>query len=216
MRITILNSPQSITKMFTKPPKLRIRTPSSTTVEFTLSNAPPPTLPHTLLTHFTSLLRLILAATTLLLLLTKFQPPPYSSSIHPLIHPILATFSPFSTSLQWRHLLPASAVLLYVLLFIGGYTEESLVVIRDLGVQITTKTGWSTRSRFIPTERVSDMWICEGFRGFEVRFYLAVVVEGEEGLVVVFPVGLIVLWEYCGDRRKVLTEYRHYYRDGGC
>lgn len=89
-------------------------------------------------------------------------------------------------------------------------------MITDLGVQITTKTGWSTRIRFIPTERVSDMWICEGFRGFEVRFYLAVVVEGEEGLVVVFPVGLIVLWVYYGDRRRILTEYRHYYRDGGC
>lgn len=64
------------------------------------------------------------------------------------------------------------------------------MVIRDLGVQISTTTGWwgGRRSRFIPTSRVGDLWIHEGFCGFEVRFYLAVVVEGEEDLVVVFPV----------------------------
>jgi phosphatidylinositol glycan class H protein len=75
-------------------------------------------------------------------------------------------------------------------IFVGGYTEESLLVVRGLGVQIST-TSWSggRSSRFIPTSRVCDLWIHEGFRGFEVKFYLAVVVEEEEGLVVVFPVG---------------------------
>ena len=44
---------------------------------------------------------------------------------------------------------------------------------------------------------MGDLWIHEGFCGFEVRFYLAVVVEGEEGLVIVFSVGLSPLanWE---------------------
>ena len=44
---------------------------------------------------------------------------------------------------------------------------------------------------------MGDLWIHEGFCGFEVRFYLAVVVEGEEGLVIVLPVGLSPLanWE---------------------
>ncbi|TKA71257.1 hypothetical protein B0A49_04147 [Cryomyces minteri] len=34
---------------------------------------------------------------------------------------------------------------------------------------------------------IQDIFIHEAFKGFEVRFYLAVVVEGEEEAVVVFP-----------------------------
>ena len=37
---------------------------------------------------------------------------------------------------------------------------------------------------------IQDIFIHEAFKGFEVRFYLAIVVEGEEDVVVVFPVGL--------------------------
>lgn len=105
---------------------------------------------------------------------------------------MLGRLSCFAEGVHWQTLLPASLVTLYLVFFTGGYTEESLVVIRDLGVQISTRTGWwgGRRSRFIPTSCVGDLWIHEGFRGFEVRFYLAVVVEGEEGLVVVFPVSL--------------------------
>lgn len=36
------------------------------------------------------------------------------------------------------------------------------------------------------------MLIHEAFKGFEVRYYLAVVVEGEEEAVVVFPVSFAV------------------------
>lgn len=35
---------------------------------------------------------------------------------------------------------------------------------------------------------IQDIFIHEALKGFEVRFYLAVVVEGEEEVVVVFPV----------------------------
>ena len=64
-----------------------------------------------------------------------------------------------------------------------------------------SSTSWIGRSscRFIPTSRIGDLWIREGFYGFEVRFYLAIVVEGEEGLVVVFPVGLFPLTNWEGD-----------------
>jgi phosphatidylinositol glycan class H protein len=44
-------------------------------------------------------------------------------------------------------------------------------------------------TRFIPTTSIQDIFIHEAFKGFEVRFYLAIVVEGEEEAVVVFPVG---------------------------
>ena len=43
-------------------------------------------------------------------------------------------------------------------------------------------------TRFIPASQIQDIWIHEAFTGFEVRFYLAIVVEGEDDIVVVFPV----------------------------
>jgi len=64
-------------------------------------------------------------------------------------------------------------------------------VIRSLGVQISTTSGsllgGGRKTRFIPTQKVRDVFIHEGFWGMEVRFYLAVVVEGEGEVVVVFP-----------------------------
>lgn len=61
---------------------------------------------------------------------------------------------------------------------------------RGLGVQ-TSESPKSylagTATRFIPTEKIQDILVNEAFRGFEVRYYLVVVVEGEDDLVVVFP-----------------------------
>lgn len=77
-----------------------------------------------------------------------------------------------------------------------GYTEESLLVIRGLGVQTSTSSPsylWTSSTRFIPTSSIQDIFIHEAFRGFEVRFYLSIVVEGEEDVVVVFPVRLLAL-----------------------
>lgn len=72
-----------------------------------------------------------------------------------------------------------------------GPTEESLLVIRGFGIQTSTSssTYLSTAStRFIPTTQIQDIVIHEAFKGFEVRFYLAVIVEGEPDALVVFPV----------------------------
>jgi phosphatidylinositol glycan class H protein len=71
-------------------------------------------------------------------------------------------------------------------------TEESLLVIRGLGIQTSTTSSTylsTSTTRFIPTNLIQDIFIHEAFKGFEVKFYLAVVVEGEEEVVVVFPVG---------------------------
>ncbi|KAF2139268.1 uncharacterized protein K452DRAFT_232413 [Aplosporella prunicola CBS 121167] len=68
--------------------------------------------------------------------------------------------------------------------------EESLLVLRGLGIQTSSSspTYLSTATtRFIPTASIQDIFIHEAFKGFEVRFYLAIVVEGEEDAVVVFP-----------------------------
>lgn len=67
-------------------------------------------------------------------------------------------------------------------------------MIRGLGVQTTTSSTsylWASSTRFIPTSSIQDIFIHEAFKGFEVRFYLSIVVEGEEDVVVVFPVSLL-------------------------
>ena len=70
-------------------------------------------------------------------------------------------------------------------------TEESLLVLRTLGVQTSTTSSTylsSSTTRFIPTSQIQDIFIHEAFKGFEVRYYLAIVVENEAEVVVVFPV----------------------------
>lgn len=62
---------------------------------------------------------------------------------------------------------------------------------RGLGVQTSSSSGTclsAAETRFIPTSAIQDIFLHEAFKGFEVKFYLAIVVEGEEDLVVVFPV----------------------------
>jgi phosphatidylinositol glycan class H protein len=69
-------------------------------------------------------------------------------------------------------------------------TEESLTVLRGLGLQTSTTSSLYLRApttRFIPTTSIQDIFIHEAFKGFEVRFYLAIAVKGEEDVVVVFP-----------------------------
>lgn len=96
----------------------------------------------------------------------------------------------FFTSLSgpWRL---AIYLITFLLIFRRGHTEESLLVIRGLGVQTTTSSPnylWTNSTRFIPTSLIQDIFIYEAFKGFEVRYYLSIVVEGEEDVVVVFPV----------------------------
>lgn len=89
-------------------------------------------------------------------------------------------------------------------------TEESLLVIRGLGIQTSTSSNTylsKATTRFIPTAEIQDIVIHEAFKGFEVRFYLAVIVEGERNVVVVFPVSIPA--HVC---RAILTTYRIYYR----
>ncbi|CAI9627763.1 unnamed protein product [Alternaria burnsii] len=76
------------------------------------------------------------------------------------------------------------------LVFRRNYTEESLTILRGLGVQTSTTSLTylqTPTTRFIPTTSIQDVFIHEAFKGFEVKFYLMVVVEEEEKVVVVFP-----------------------------
>lgn len=96
-----------------------------------------------------------------------------------------------ASSLPAYLLLPLCAAILY-LTTLRIHTTESLLVLRGLGIQTSSTGGsylasWRAGTRFIPTEKIRDVLINEAFRGFAVRYYLVVVVDGEEDVVVVFP-----------------------------
>ena len=58
---------------------------------------------------------------------------------------------------------------------------------QGVGVQVRTKyANGSSSSRFIDCARISEIIINEGFYLMQVKFYLAVIVENEDQLVVVF------------------------------
>jgi GPI-GlcNAc transferase complex, PIG-H component len=64
-------------------------------------------------------------------------------------------------------------------------------VLRGLGIQTSTSSPTylsTSTTRFIPSTQIQDIVIHEAFKGLEVRFYLAIIVEGATKVVVVFPV----------------------------
>lgn len=99
--------------------------------------------------------------------------------------------------------------------------EESLAVLSGLGIQTSTTSSTHLQTpitRFIPTTSIQDIFIHEAFRGFEVRFYLVIVVEGEEDVVVVFPRLLprrAILEEVWRGARKCLWEPEDHKMDAG-
>ncbi|CAG5156518.1 uncharacterized protein ALTATR162_LOCUS4315 [Alternaria atra] len=100
-----------------------------------------------------------------------------------------AQFVRLAEACPWRYLGPSACIILFLVLH-RNYTEESLTILRGLGVQTSTTSSTylqTPTTRFIPTTSIQDVFIHEAFKGFEVRFYLMIVVEGEEEVVVVFP-----------------------------
>jgi phosphatidylinositol glycan class H protein len=95
------------------------------------------------------------------------------------------------------------------------HIEESLTVLRGLGIQTSTSSRTylqAPTTRFIATTSIQDIFIYEAFKGFEVRFYLAIVVEGEEDVVVVFPTLLprrAILEEVWRGTKRCLWEHKH-------
>ncbi|KAK3637676.1 hypothetical protein LTR56_013508 [Elasticomyces elasticus] len=104
--------------------------------------------------------------------------------------PVGSLVSSITHSFPWYYRAIAIAGIAW-LVCTKSHTEESLLVIRGLGVQTSTSSPsylWTSSTRFIPTSSIQDIFIYEAFKGFEVRYYLSIVVEDEEGVVVVFPV----------------------------
>ncbi|KAL6854128.1 GPI-GlcNAc transferase complex, PIG-H component domain-containing protein [Trichoderma novae-zelandiae] len=217
--------------MLTTAPRLRVRRPSPTTAEFTVTTLPPRTLALRLLWLLLLALRISLSLVALLILYARWVqergcfgaaqeppsaqlPPPSSSSSSsslsspsPSPPPLLSldrlvfALDAFQTtpagillariaaSVSLPLLLPVVAAIFYAL-SLRVHKEESLLVLRGLGVQTSESPATylaGAATRFIPTEKIQDILVNEAFRGFEVRYYLVVVVEGEENVVVVFP-----------------------------
>lgn len=196
--------------MLTTAPRLYTRRPSPTTAEFTVTTLPPPTITLRILRTLLLVLRIALAFATALLLHARWLQSPLAGPLDPYLAPPTSWLSEYalwhvlaaihrsppgvilaSTSLAipLAVLLPGAAALCYVL-SLRVYASESLLVLRGLGVQTSGSPRTylaSSPTRFIPTEKIQDIFVNEAFRGFEVRYYLVVVVEGEEDVVVVFP-----------------------------
>lgn len=199
--------------MLTTAPRLRIRRPSPTTAEYTVTTLPPQTLPLRLLWLLLLFLRIFLSLVTLLLIYARWvqerssfgaAPTPFSpTSLPPLLSLnriifLLDTFqdtpsgkllASIAASVSLPVLVPVAVAVFYAL-SLRVHKEESLLVLRGLGVQTSESPAMylaSAATRFIPTEKIQDILVNEAFRGFEVRYYLVVVVEGEEDVVVVFP-----------------------------
>lgn len=65
--------------------------------------------------------------------------------------------------------------------------EESLLVIKDLGVEI--KTSYMllrSETLFIDQARILEVILNEGVYEWEVRFYMAIIIEGQDSMEVVF------------------------------
>jgi phosphatidylinositol glycan class H protein len=196
-------------KMLTTTPHLITRRPSPTTIEFTVSTSPPLTHPLRVLIILAHSFRIALSLTILLLLYAKFLISPFAIPLPTFSHPpflfsneyiyyalsrtLSSSYGQTVTSLAALIplivLLPLSALLL-TLLLVRRSTTESLLVLRGLGIQTTSSAPHylsTATTRFIPMEKIQDVFVNEAFRGFEVRYLLVVVVEGEGELVVVFP-----------------------------
>lgn len=84
-----------------------------------------------------------------------------------------------------------SALTYYLCPYTDTGQEESILVLQGLGVQTSTSSSYfllSPTTTFIPTTQIQDIVIHEAFKGFEVRFFLAIIVTGATEVVVVFPV----------------------------
>lgn len=216
--------------MFTRPAQhLAIQAPSSTTVSYTVYSSSPELTPSSrFLVYFRITLRLIICINLILINAVTIElvfAPEVATSHLSLLRPGVFESIAWSVSqvLDWRLLGLFTFLILYLCsrrrhtgaspLFLQTILsckdvdvtiEESLLVLRGLGIQTSTSSPYlfsTSTTTFIPTTQIQDIVIHEAFKGLEVRFYLAVIVEGATEVVVVFPVGLSLvnktLFNFC-------------------
>ncbi|KAF2864347.1 hypothetical protein K470DRAFT_254008 [Piedraia hortae CBS 480.64] len=159
---------------------LSIARPTPTTVQYTVSTRSSSKT----VTGGLILVRVLLALSLPVLLLPEFHEAFVPQHLQKYTAPTAALLDSHTT--QIRRILAALTALFVI--FRRFYIEESLLVIRGLGVQTTTSSAssWGVSTRFISTQSIQDIFIHEAFRKFEVRYYLCIVVDGETDAVVVF------------------------------
>ena len=192
---------------------LSIKRPTPTTVSYTVSTRSEPSTFAAQLTNAISILLRLAAGLVVLIALLHEHQTLFHSTIYRLpasLHSLLPALPRILATLP-----PALRIGVYALVswlvLRKGYTSESLLVVRGLGVQTATAGSsflWGGSTRFIAASAVQDIFIHEAFRGFEVRFYLCIVVEGEEGVVVVFPVSKITYHARSSNRRAYSADIK--------
>lgn len=172
---------------------LRISSSSNTAVKYTVSSRTRE--PAKIVIILRHVFRLVVAFYTVLATLAKLQLT-FMSEIDQhvkqmlditLMHTFLRLII---DNAHWWVLCITSLITLYLCVR-RDYTEESLLVLQGLGVQTSTSSSYfflSPTTTFIPTTQIQDLVIHEAFKGFEVRFFLAIIVTGANEVVVVFPV----------------------------
>ncbi|KAK9383571.1 GPI-GlcNAc transferase complex, PIG-H component-domain-containing protein [Kockiozyma suomiensis] len=166
--------------------------PAATTVSYTISNKPRNRTAGTFLLSFCRFAFLLFLYSTCAHRIWIFKSwtlsLPFHASVY--IEEQVVVSLPYSTYTFSHEILICVAAFLFLLSFLyRGYSEDSILVLHDFGIEVKS-TGsmlFSTSSQFIPLELIQDVVINEGFRGFEVVYYLAVVVKNRGRLLVVFP-----------------------------
>ncbi|KAI9736761.1 MAG: hypothetical protein M1834_000965 [Cirrosporium novae-zelandiae] len=181
--------------MFSSPLHLTVHRPSPTTASFTISNAPIRSVVSARIIFAVSiLLRAVVGffvasvvfAKVKLCTITDVDLLESNIFFHSYVGRLVCLVA---CRLDWRFLFPLTLATIWTI-FNRGYEEESLLVMRDLGVQTSTSSSTylsTSHTKFIPTNLIQDIVIHEAFKGFEVRFYLALIGDGERETVVVFP-----------------------------
>ncbi|OAP59233.1 hypothetical protein AYL99_06531 [Fonsecaea erecta] len=210
--------------MFSGPTQyLSIHLPSPATVSFTVSTRQPPRAwstnnrasSHSWFCHLRRVpiftltkyaLRVLLVLYTVVVNLAKAQSDTQSPRLDAYadlglkLSLVGGTIRAVAERAEWWVLAPVSLGIVYACLR-RDYVEESLLVLQGLGIQTSTSSPYfftGPTTTFIPTTQIQDIVIHEAFKGLEVRFYLAVIVEGATEVVVVFPTLL--------PRREILEE----------
>jgi len=199
------------------PTHLSVRRPSLTTVFFSVSNTPSrSSIAAKPILYLEVILRILGFAVILLVIAAKTRH--HLNALDGIVtwdNIWASTIGAIACHIadSYNSLLIASSSSLGVyLVFRRGYSEESLLVVRGLGVQTSTSSATylsTPATRFIPTTQIQDIVIHEAFKGFEVRFYLAIMVEGESEVIVVFPNLLpqrLILEEVWRGARRCLYE----------
>ncbi|KAI8970008.1 GPI-GlcNAc transferase complex, PIG-H component-domain-containing protein [Mycotypha africana] len=113
-----------------------------------------------------------------------------------------------------KHLYLYVGLLLIAWIFIKkkSVRQESILAIKDVGIQVRTiYWGGSSVSRFISKNRIEDIIINEGISFWQIKSYMAILVNDEDKMIVVFEHLLprlrpILLEAYKGTRKIIFSQ----------